>query len=272
LDQLLNFVQHAAILIAIGLCAVAAFVALNPVRGRTTGARLGAAMLLGAATWAAPFLAAGWPASVSFHPVLLAASLTCTVGASFWALVVRDRSDGANLRIIGPGAILGAGAGLSHGAVLIAIVGANDAVFDDDAFCAGVAIASACGVLAFVFLSRGWRHAAMLAAAAFAIGTTACAALAGDALPAPSASPVASAVPIGVMAILAPCLVVASIVAAVWRRRASVRPATRASAWRGNRRPSRAPRRAETAFPHRALGQSIAARVANLGRPGQPAR
>ena len=272
MDQLLLTVGHTAALVAIGLCAVAAFVALNPVRGRATSARLGAALLLGSAIWAAPFLTAGWPASVAFNPVLLAVSLACAVGASFWALVVRDRGEGANLRIIGPGAIFGAGAGLSHGAILMATGGASDAVFDDDAFCAGVAIASACGVLAFVLLSRNRRQAALLAAASLAIGTTACAALAGGALPAPSVAPVALAVPIGVMMIFAPGLVVALIIAAVWRRRAPVRPATRASAWRGSRRPSRAPRRAETVFPHRALGQSTAVRAAGLGRPGQPVR
>lgn len=272
MDQLLISVQHAAPLIALGLCAVAGIAALAPFGGRSTGARLGAAILLGSAIWAAPFLTAGWPGAVSFKPLLLVASLICAVGASYWALVVRDRGEGANLRIIGPGAILGGGAGLSHGAILMAIVGANDAVFADDAFCAGIAIASSCGVLAFVFLSRGWRHAPLLAAASLAIGTTACASLAGSALTLPSTAPITRGVPIGVMMIFAPALVVALIVAAVWRRRANVRPATRAPAWRGSRRPSQAPRRAETAFPHRALGQSIAARAAGLGRPGQPAR
>jgi NO-binding membrane sensor protein with MHYT domain len=272
LDQLLIFAQHAAALAAVGLCAAAGLVALDPARSRTaTAARFLAAAALGSAIWAAPFLAAAWPAAIAFNPVLLAASLACAGGASVFAMIARDHGEGDNLRIIGPGAILGAGAGLSHGALLMAIGGAGDATFDDDAFSAGVAIASACAVLAFVFLSRSWRHAGPLAAASLAIGTTACAMLADSALALPSSSAHGGlAVPIGAMMLFAPALVVVLILAAVWRGR--VRPATRAPAWRGSRRLSPAPSRAETVFPHRATGRSAAGRAAGLGHPGQPVR
>ncbi|HLY78276.1 MAG TPA: hypothetical protein VKQ70_02810, partial [Caulobacteraceae bacterium] len=165
MDPLLFTVRHAATL---GLCAAAGFIALDPARGCTAGGRLVGAMLFGSAIWAAPILVSNWSASVWFSPFPLAASLVCAVGASCWALLVRDRGAGDNLSIIGPGAILGVGAGLSHGAMLMAVGGAASAVFDDDAFSAGVAIASAFGVLAMVFLSRRWRADRLLAAASLA--------------------------------------------------------------------------------------------------------
>jgi NO-binding membrane sensor protein with MHYT domain len=275
LDQVLAFGRHAGGLpLAFLLCVFASLFALDLTRNRARlGGRIVAASLLGAAIWTAPFLSASWPGNVAFHPLLLALSLACADGATFWALVVYSRTEGY-LHMIGPGAILGAGAGLSHATILFAIGGAQEGLFDDAPLCAGVAIASACAVLAFVVLCRGRRHAELLAAISLAIGTTACGALAGGALTLGPAGPGGRpfiAISAGLMALVAPGLVIALLAAAAWLRWAALRPATTATAWRGNRRPSPASSRAETASLRPAPARSAAVQAAGPARPTRQA-
>ncbi len=244
------------------------------VRASFTGRAL-AALPLGSAIWAAPFLAGAWPAGVQFDPIALAGSLAVAVATVVWGLFADDRAEG-HLRIIGPGAILGAGMGLSHGAALLAIAGAGDSPFDDARFCAGVAIATAFCVLAFVFLCRGRPHPVLLASASAAIGTTVCALLASGAL-ALAATPLADHHRGGLtpetMIAASGSLALALLAATGWLRRpARISPATRAPAWRGSRRPAPAPRRAGTASPRPSPARSTAGPAADLERPAQPAR
>jgi NO-binding membrane sensor protein with MHYT domain len=258
-----------ALLLAFCLCVVTGLFAFDVTHNRATpGARIMAAMLLGAAIWTAPFLVAPWPGDVAFNPLLLALSLACAAGATFGALATYSRTEGYQ-HMIGPGAILGAGVGLSHAAILFAIGDAKEGVFDDAPLCAGVAIASAFAVLAFVVLCRGRRHAVLQAAISLAIGATACGALAGGALTLGAASPGSRpfmAVSAGVMTLVSTALVAVLLATAAWLRWAAIRPATRATAWRGSRRPSPAPIQAETASPRPAPGRSAAIQAAVLER------
>jgi len=258
-----------ALLAALCLCVLAGLSAFGLTRSKAAlGPRLGTASLLGSAIWAAPFLTTDWQGDVVFNPALLALSLACAVAASFCVMIAYSRTEGY-LRIIGPGAILGGGAGLSHAATLFAVYGAGDGVFNDAPLCAGVAIASALAVLAFVVLSRGRRHAVALAAISSAIGVTACAVLAGGALslvPAATGARPFGAVAASVMTLFAPALVAVLLAAAAWLQLPGLKAATRAPAWRENPRPSRAPSRAETAFPRPAPVRSAAGQAAVLAR------
>ena len=271
MHELLAFGRPAvALLAALCLCVVGGLAAFGLARTRAApGPRLMTAILLGTAIWAAPFLTNPWQGGVAFNPVQLALSLACAVCASLWALVAYSRTEGY-LSFIGPGAILGGGAGLSHAATLFAINGAGDGVFDDSPLSAGVAIASACAVLSFVLLSRGRPHAALLAAVSLAIGTTTCAGLSGGALTLVTAATGAhplGAVGAGAMTLVAPVLVAALFAGAVWLQRPALRAATKAPAWRESQRPSRAPIRAETTFPRRAPGRSAAVQAAGPAHP-----
>ncbi len=247
----------------------AGFAAFGLTSTASLRSRLTTAILLGSAIWAAPFLIHPWQSGVTFNPVQLVLSLACAVGASLWALVAYGRTEGY-LHVIAPGAILGGGAGLSHVATLFAIYGAGDAVFDDAPMSAGVAIASACAVMSFVLLSRGRRHAVPFAAISFAIGAAICAGLSGGALTLVTAATGAQrfgALTAGAMRLFAPVLVAALFAVAAWLQRPALKAATRASAWRENRPPSRAPIRAETTFPRPAPGQSVAVQAAGPAHP-----
>jgi len=262
------------LLAALCLCVVAGLAAFGLTGAASLRSRLTMAVLLGSAIWAAPFLIEPWQVGAAFNPAQLALSLACAIGAAAWALIAYSRAEGY-LGIIGPGAILGAGAGLSHAATLFAIHGAGDGVFDDAPLSAGVAIASACAVLSFVLLSRGRRHAVPFAAISFAAGAAICAELSGSALTlattAGGGRPFGG-ITAGAMMLVAPVLVAALFAAAAWLQRQALKPATRASAWRENRRPSRVPIRAETAFPRPAPGQSVAVQAAGPARPIRRAR
>jgi NO-binding membrane sensor protein with MHYT domain len=259
---------------ALCLAVIAGRSAFGLIQGKPSfGPRIGTAILLGSAIWAAPFLTADWPASAVFNPGLLALSLACVIAASLSAMICYGRTEGY-LRLIGPGAILGAGAGLSHGVSLFAIYGAGDGAFDDAPLSAGVAIASAFAVLAFMVLSRGRRHAVLQAAISLAIGTTACAVLADSALtlaPATRAALLSGAIPASVMTLVAPALAAALLAGAAWLQRPGLKAATTAPAWRESSRPARAPSRAETAFPRPAPGRSAAVQAAVLARQARRA-
>ena len=271
MDGFSALAQQAA---SFGLCLGAGWFALHPTRGRAAlKHRVLAAMPLGSAVWAAPFASGAWPADTAFDPLVLAAALIIATGAVAWALVAHDRADG-HLRIIGPGAILGTGVGLSCGVVLFSLGGAGDSPFDDARFSAGVAIASAFCVLAFVFQCRGRRHARLLGAGAVAIGATACATLASGTLDATVlAARTGLDVGTGVMGVASSWLVVVLIAAsALTQRSAWISRATKALAWRENRRLFRALRRVGIASPRPANGRSAAGQAADLGHPVLPAR
>jgi NO-binding membrane sensor protein with MHYT domain len=276
LGEFLAFGRHAASLFAaLCLCVIAGLSAFGLTRSRAAlGPRIGTATLLGSAIWAAPFLTTDWQGGAVFNPLLLALSLACAVAASFLGMIAYSRAEGY-LRMIGSGAILGGGAGFSHAAMLFAIHGAGEGVFDDAPLCAGVAIASALAVLAFVVLSRGRRHAVALAAISLAIGCTACAVLADSALtlaPTATAALASDAIPAGAMAFFAPTLVATLLAGAVWLQRPGLKAATRAPAWRESPQPARAPSRAETTFPRPMPGRSAAVQAAVLARQVRRAR
>jgi NO-binding membrane sensor protein with MHYT domain len=262
------------VLAALCLCILAGQSTFDLAGGKAPlGPRIGTAILLGSAIWAAPFLTADWPGDAAFNPALLALSLACLVAASFGAMTAYSRAEGY-LRLIGPGAILGAGAGLSHGVSLFAIYGAGDGAFDDAPLSAGVAIASACAVLAFMVLSRGRRHAVLQAAISLAIGTTACAVLADSALtlaPTATAALRSGAIPASLMTLVAPALAAALLAGASWLQRPGLKAATTAPAWRESSRPAPAPSRAGTAFPRPAPGRSAAVQAAVLARQARRA-
>ena len=249
MDGIIALGKHAApLLAAFGLCLSAAVFGFEAALAvGSPRRRVGAAILLGSAIWSAPFLSLSWSSEVTFHPLPTALSLLLTIAAAGWALTAYQRADG-HLKVIGPGAILGAGGGLGHGLILIAAVGGADAAFDDGQFSAGVAIGSACWVLAFVLVLRGGRRALPWAAIAGAVGATVGGLLTSAAFDPSAPSPGAQApLPAGAMMLLASAFVAGQLILAVLLTpdRPAVSSATRMRAWRGSRRPARSPSRAE---------------------------
>lgn len=256
-----------------GVCFVVclgAFGALNECRGGRVRRWIVPASLIAAELWAGPLLALTLAAGLVVQPAAIFAALLVAVAAAAGAIGAFRRCKGA-LRIIGPGAILGAGAAACQ-ALMLFIRAGGDFVFDDMPFSLAVTLTSALAVGAFALFAR-WRgvRGRLLAAGCLTLGFALCQALILASLVGPSRAPSGPGLdlPYDVGAAAA---VIALVAALAWTQPRPVNRATRATAWRGSRRLFRAPTRAGTASPRPSHGRSAAGPAADLGHPAQPAR
>jgi len=257
-----------------GVCFVlclGAFGALNERRGGRVWRWIVPASLIAAVLWAGPLLALTLVAGLDVQPGAIFAALLVAVAAAAAAIAAFRRCKGA-LRIIGPGAILGAGASACQALMLFIRGAGGDFVFDDMPFSLAVTLISALAVGAFGLFGR-WRglRGRLLAAGCLTLGLALCQALTLASLTGASSTPNGPGLDLP-YDIGAGAAVIALLAGLAWIERRRVRAATTGRAWRGSRRPSPAPRRAGTASLHPASGRSTAGQAADLGHPAQPAR
>lgn len=245
-----------------------AFGALNERRGGRVRRWLVPASLIAAELWAGPLLVLTLVAGLDIQPTAIFAALLVAIAAAAAAIAAFRRCKGA-LRIIGPGAILGAGAAACQALMLFIRGAGGDFVFDDMPFSLAVTLISALAVGAFALFGR-WRgvRGRLLAAGCLTLGLALCQALTLASLTAASGAPNKPAfdLPYDVGAGAAVITLLAGL---AWIQRRPVSHATRAPAWRGNRRPVQAPRQAGTASLRPAPARSAATPVADLGRPAR---
>jgi len=253
------------------LMCLGAFGALNDRRGGRIWRWVVPASLIAAELWAGPLLALTLVAGLKIQPTAIFAALLVAVAAAAAAIAAFRRCSGAQ-RVIGPGAILGAGAATCQALMLFIRGAGGDVIFDDMPFSLAVTLTSALAVGAFALFAR-WRgvRGRLLAAGCLTLGLAFCQALTLASLTGVSSGPNGPGLdlPYDVGAAVA---VIALLATLAWIQRRTVRTATRAPAWRGNWRLFRAPRRAGTASPRPATARSAAGPAAGLGRPAQPAR
>ena len=175
-----------------GVCfamCLGAFGALNERRGGRARRWLVPASLIDAELWAGPLLVLTLVAGLDIQPAAIFAALLVAVAAAATAIAAFRRRKGA-LRVIGPGAILGAGAAACQ-ALMLFIRGAGaDFVFDDLPFSLAVTLMSTLAVGAFALFGR-WRgvRGRMLAAGCLTLGLALCQALTLASLTAVSNAP-----------------------------------------------------------------------------------
>lgn len=235
----------------------------GPLRHVTPG------VLVGVAMWATPLAGLAFPAGAGLARAGVIDSLVLAVAASAWTFAAFRRCKGA-LRLIGPGAIMGAGAGASYGALLLSVRAPADLAFDDTLFCLGVAVSSGLSTAAFAVFAR-WRGpagrlasatclaAAVLAAQILALRSLTFLPHGWEALPA-NAEPV---FPAGLTAAIVTVALFSGLLGL--ERSRSAPSATRAPALNGTPQTSPAPRRAGTASLRPAPARSVAGRAAGLG-------
>jgi hypothetical protein len=257
-----------------GVCFVMCLGAFGALNDRSAGRVwrwLVPASLIAAELWAGPLLTLTLAAGLDIQPPAIFAALLVAVSAAAAAIAAFRRCKGS-LRIIGPGAILGAGAAACQALMLFIRGAGGDFVFDDLPFSLAVTLMSALAVGAFALFGR-WRgvRGRLLAAGCLTLGLALCQALTLASLTATSSAANGPTLDLP-YDVGAGAAVIALLAGLAWIQRRPVRPATTGQAWRGSRRPSRAPHRAGTASPRPASGRSAAGQAADLGRPAQPAR
>ena len=265
----LTFATAAA---ALGLCVAACQRALAILAGQVAFLRgvraIGAGMMIGGAIWAQALI---WP-GVVFGGGISApgavSALGLALGAGVAACLVFRRCKGA-VRIIGAGAVLGAGAAASR-AMLLASLG-SDVEFDDILIsgCMGLSSAAAVAGFALFGLRRGPG------------GRLAAAVCMGSGLAIPAAiglgsvhiyAPLTSGIAITSLVLIAAAAKLGLIALSYWSEPGrAIRPATRAQAWRGNRRPSPSRTPAGRGSLRPLPARSIAGRAAVPARRALPA-
>jgi len=234
---------------------------------RTRSAAAG--LLLGGVAWAQAILGPGLPATARIGAPGAAGSLVVAVLGTIAAFAVFRRCKGA-LRLIGGGAILGAGLAASRG-VMLASLG-PDVDFNDTLFSSGVALASAGSAagLSIFGLRRGARGR-LAAALILTVALAGSATLAGAS--ARIFTPLAAGLPVAGLGLIAGAAGLGLLGASYLRpRRLPVlTPATRAPAWRGKPRPSPRRRPAGTGWLRPQPARSAADRAATLARRARPA-
>jgi hypothetical protein len=257
-----------------GVCFVmclAAFGALSERRGGRVQRWMVPVSLIAAELWAGPLLVLTLVAGVEIQPAAIFAALLVAIAAAAAAIAAFRRCTGA-LRIIGPGAILGAGAAACQALMLFIRGAGSDFVFDDMPFSLAVTLISALAVGAFALFSR-WRgvRGRLLAAGSLTLGLALCQALTLASLTAVSSVPNEPGLDLP-YDVGAGAGVIALLAALAWIQRGPVRPATTGRVWRGSRRPFPGLSRAETASPRPAPARSAAVQAAGPARPAQPGR
>jgi NO-binding membrane sensor protein with MHYT domain len=257
------------------LCLIAFCCAFEILAGRCAGlgrARaLAPGLLVGALVWAGPLLVPTFSNGAPFDPVAVVVSLAVAAAGSIWAFVAFRRCKGA-LRLIAPGAIVGAAAAASHIAMLPTLVGADGGEFDSTPFCAGLGVSSGLAVLAFAIFAhrrRGWGR--RLAAATLMLAVGASQGLTRASL----GYPLSQGLRLGrdpTAPIVAGIVIIALLVTLrQLEGRAPSTPATMAAAWRGSSRLSPRRRPAGTGWLRPQPARSAAGPAAALGRRAQPA-
>jgi hypothetical protein len=219
-----------------------------------------AGVVLGCLISADPLVVGALPAEAQVTPIGVALSLAIAIGASIWTFATLVRSEGA-LCVFGAGGVLGVGIATSSAALIVG--SRSDLGFDDTAFFASVALASALASAGFAALKLlPARYAASAATACVAIAIVGAEALTRASLQLPTL-PAGAPLPVATFAAAAAIVLLAAL---------RLTAPTTAPAWRGSRRPSPAPSPAGTRFLRPARARSAAGPAASLGRPAPPAR
>jgi len=260
------------------ICFACALVGSELLSGRRFGAPAGrvaaAGLVIGAAAWAQPFLADGWPAGVSFPLHAIVASLCVAVLASAAGLTLALKYRDAR-GLMGGASLLALGVALGHGVLVFSLRGPADVAYADVPIATAMTVAGLLFV-ALLLVRRRWsgRLSQAVQALCFAAAVGASQAIDRTALT-PTALEVGQlAVPYVAAATMPPIagtvLVALLLGVKLWTVRRP-RRATKAPAWRGSSRRAPSPLPAGTVSLHPALVRSAASPKGDPERQGRRA-